>query len=258
MADIGAAQSYSAEHRFFRTLIFAMAAVLVGGFVLQLAMGRSSFNAPLVVHFHAVAFMGWVAIVLMQTHLATSGAIAQHRQLGRIAVAYSVLLLILGPLVTLAAVQTGRAPFFFQPQHFLIANPLGVLAFLGLLIAAVQLRKQTDWHARLQIGALAMLMGPGFGRILPMPFMTPYAFEIAELAALVFILVAMARDMKVHGRAHPAWFWTIGVMVGTLLLARALAFSPIGEAIYAAAIAGIPGANPDGLAYPPPPGPPPG
>jgi hypothetical protein len=247
----------AADTRFFRAFMTVMAVVLVSGFVVQLALGRSSFLAPPVVHVHAVFFMGWVAIVLTQFWLAGSGAIALHRQLGRVAMVYAVALLVLGPLVTLAAVQTGRVPFFFQPQHFLIANPLSLVPFLGLFAAAIVLRKRTDWHARLQIGAFLPLLGPGFGRLLPMPFLTPYAFEIAGLVALVVPTIGIARDIKVHGRAHPAWWWGIGALIAVSVLARVLAFSPVGDGLYDLATAHTPMAGTDGRAFPPPPGPPP-
>ena len=51
-----------------------MAAILVAGFSMQLAMGRSSFAAPFVVHLHGVVFFGWVTIFVMQTALATRGS----------------------------------------------------------------------------------------------------------------------------------------------------------------------------------------
>jgi hypothetical protein len=241
------------DRAFVRVALYAMAAILVSGFVVQLAMGRSSFAAPLVVHAHAVIFMGWVGISLVQVTLASAGAMALHRTLGWLAVAYSLGLLVMGPAVTLATVQTGRTPFFFQPQHFLIANSLGLLAFFGLFGAAIALRKRTDWHARLHIGAFMLLMGPGFGRLLPMPLLGAYAFDIAALAALPVALIGMARDRAVHGRVHPAWLWSVAVLAGTLLLARLIAFSPLGDAIYGAAVDGTGMAGVDGLAYPPPP-----
>jgi hypothetical protein len=178
---------------------------------------------------------------------------AAHRKLGYLAVAWSIGLLILGPLVTIATVQTARTPFFFQPQHFLVANPVSLIGFAGLFFAAIALRRRADWHARLHAGAFVMLMGPGFGRLLPMPLLPPYAFEIAGLTALIFPLIGIVRDWRVQGRPHPAWFWGIGVLLATTLLARVIGFSPVGEAIYAAVTAGGSMAGTDGLAFPPPP-----
>lgn len=242
------------DARYFRLFMTGMAIILVSGFIVHLLKGNSSFQAPIIVHLHGVAFMGWVAIVLTQFWLAGSGAIAQHRLLGRVAVVYCLALLVLGPLVTLAAVQTGRVPFVFQPQHFLMANTLSLAPFIGLFAAAIVLRKRTDWHARLHIGAFLPLLHPGIGRLLPMPLLTPYAYEIAAAVALIAPMIGIARDIKVHGRAHPAWWWSIGALVAALVLARLIAFSPVGEDLYQLATANTPMAGTDGLLFPPPPG----
>ncbi len=243
-----------ADARFVRTAITVMAVILVSGFIIQLAAGRSSFSAPIIVHAHAVTFMGWVGITLAQVWLAASGAIGAHRALGRLALVYALALLALGPWVTIAAVQTGRVPFFFQPQHFLFADPATIAAFFALLIAAVILRARTDWHARLQIAAFAAILGPGVGRILPMPLIGPYAFDIAASIPLVALLLGALRDLKAHGRIHPAWAWGAGAIVLALVLARLIAFSALGDAVYQAVTADSPLAAPDGRAFGPRPG----
>lgn len=252
-AEVLNVKAPASDLQFYRTCITAMAVVLVSGFVLNLAMGRSSFAAPLVIHAHAFAAMGFVGVAVIQAWLAAAGQLRLHRTLGLAGIAITLALSVSGILVTLSGVQTGRVPFFFQPQHFLIANPATVLAFLGLLGAAVMLRKRTDWHARLQIGAFVMLMGPGFGRLLPMPFLTPYAFEAASLVALAVPVIGMVRDRQVHGRAHPAWWVPVIVLVGLLVVSRLAAFSPAGEAVYAAVTQGTAMEGTDGTLFPPPP-----
>jgi hypothetical protein len=241
------------DAKFFRTFVTVMAAFLVGGFVVNLAMGRSSFAAPAVVHLHAVVFMGWAGIVLTQFWLAASGAIALHRTLGLLAVAWAGAMMVLGPWVTIAAAQMGRVPFFFQPQHFVLADIFALAGFAAVFGAAVMLRKRTDWHMRLQVCAFAMLTGPGFGRLLPMPFLTPYAFEAASVPGLLFMVFGMVRDRRVHGRAHPAWAWGIAAMIATLVLARVVGFSDVGAQFYAFITAGTAFEGADGLAFPPPP-----
>lgn len=258
MTDATIAAPVSDDRLFIRNLITAMAVVLVAGFVVQLATGRSSFNAPLIVHAHAVVFMGWVGVTLAQTWLGAAGNIEDHRKLARIAAVWVAALVVFGTWVTIATVQTGRTPFFFQPQVFLVANPLTLVGFLVLLAMALNRRRETDWHARLQLGAFAMLMGPGFGRLLPMPMMIPYGYEIAGLAALIFPLIGMARDRRVMGRPHPAWFWVIGALIAIIAAGPIIGLSPVGAALYDAAVAGTPLAGTSGLDYPPPPGPPPG
>ena len=241
--------------RFYFGLALAMASVLVAGFGLNFVMGRSTFAVPMVWHVHAVVFVSWVAIFLAQTWFATRGPIALHRRLGWVAAFWVPLMVVMGIAITVATIRRGTAPFFFQPQHFLIANPLGLLSFAGLTFAAVRLRRATDWHRRLQICAFATLMGPGFGRLLPSPLFMPYAFEVPVLAGLLFLVPPMIRDWRRNGRVHPAWYWGIGTVLAVLIVARIVVVSPVGAAIYAAVVAGSPGAALPGMAFGPlPPG----
>lgn len=245
------------DEGFFVRGAAAMALVIVAGFSVQLAMGRSSFSAPPLVHAHAIVFMGWVAIYLLQNVFAATGRVALHRRLGWIAAAWVVPMLVLGVAVTLALVRRGQVPFFFQPLQFLVFDPVSLLTFAGLTIAAILMRSRTDWHRRLHFCAMSILLGPGFGRLLPMPLLAPWAWEATLLVCLIFPLVGMWADKRRSGRVHPAWSWGVAAMIGSLLVTEAITYSPVGGAIYRAAVAGSPGAAVAPLAFPAPPGPPP-
>lgn len=239
---------------FFARMAIAMALIVVAGFSTQLLMGRSSFGAPLRVHVHAVLFMGWVAIFVLQSQLATRGPIALHRVLGWLAVGWIAAMLVAAMVVIVAMARGGTVPFFFLPQHFLLADPLTLLGFIALTGGAIALRRQTDWHTRLHMGGMAILTGPAFGRLLPMPLLTPWAFEAAGAASAMLIGFGMLRDRRRTGAIHRAWWIGLATLVGTLALARVLAFSPVGASIYQATVAGYPGAAVPGLEYGTPPG----
>ena len=108
------------DERFFIRSAIIMAAVVVTGFSMQLAMGRSTFASPVRVHVHAILFMGWVAIYLAQNVLVASGRIDLHRRLGWLAAVWMIPMVVSGFLVTAIMVQNGTVPFFFQPLQFLI------------------------------------------------------------------------------------------------------------------------------------------
>jgi hypothetical protein len=243
----------AAAESFFRTLAILMALVVVGGFSMQYLAGRSSFAARPLVHLHAVAFMGWVGLFVTQAWLATKGPIALHRRLGWIGAGWIAVLLVLGSWISIDVTQRGTAPFFFQPQNFLIANPLSAVVFAALAWTAIRMRKQTDWHMRLHICAMTAIIGPGFGRLLPMPFLIPYAFELAGLVGLIFPVAGMTRDYRKSGRVHPAWLWGITAVIAIIPISHIIANSALGDLIYAAVTAGHPGANVPGLEFPPPP-----
>lgn len=254
MASLAPAQPQSGNaDNFFRTLAILMALVIVAGFSMQYLAGRSSFAARPLVHLHGLAFMGWVGIFVTQAWLATHGPISLHRKLGWIGAGWIILLLVMGSWISIDVTQRGTAPFFFRPQHFLIANPLSLIVFAGLSWAAIRLRRQTDWHMRLHICAMAAIIGPGFGRLLPMPLLIPYAFEIAGIAGLLFPLAGMIRDKRKFGRVHPAWLWGILGILAVIPVSHLIGNSALGNAIYAAVTAGHPGAEVPGLEFAPPP-----
>ena len=254
MATIAPAQYHtSTADSFFRTLAISMALTVVAGFSLHYMMGRSTFTARPLVHLHGLAFMGWVGIFVTQAWLATHGPIALHRRLGWIGAGWIVLLIVLGIWISIDVAQRGIAPFFFRPQYFLIANPLGMFCFALLAWSAIRMRKQTDWHMRLHICAMAAIIGPAFGRLLPMPLMIPHSYDIAVLTGLVFPMAGMFRDWRRDGRVHPAWWRGVLAIILVVPLAHLIAYSGIGDAIYAAVTAGQPGANVPGREFAPPP-----
>ena len=229
------------EERFFLRSAILMAAIVAFGFSMHLAMGRSTFASPLRVHLHAVLFMGWVAIYLTQNVLVAVDRIDLHRRLGWIAAVWMVPMVVSGFLVTVARVQAGTAPFFFQPLQFLIFDPVTVLGFAGLTIAAVLLRRRTEWHRRLHFCGMALLLGPAFGRLLPLPLAQPWAWEVTFAVTLLFPLAGIWSDLRRSGRVHPAWTWGVGTMAAVFALTQAITYSPAGTAIYDAVTRGTPG-----------------
>ena len=241
------------DERFFLRASIVMTLLIFVGFSTQLAMGRSSFASPLLVHAHAIVFMGWVVLYLLQNIFVATGNMALHRRLGWLATGWMAAMLVLGCAVTVAMVRRGQVPFFFRPVNFLVFDPLSLFTFAGLTIAAIVMRRRTDWHRRLHFCGMTMLLGPAIGRLLPMPFLTPVAFEATFVVGLMFPLVGMWQDQRRTGRVHPAWTRGVGVLIGSLLLIELVSYSPVGMAVYRGVTAGSPGALVDPMAFPPPP-----
>ncbi|OQW42972.1 MAG: hypothetical protein A4S12_05715 [Proteobacteria bacterium SG_bin5] len=240
---------------FFLGAALVMTAVMVAGFGLNIVIGRSSFGKPLLVHAHAVVFFGWVFLYLAQNFFVASGRIALHRALGWIGAFWVVPMLILGTLTPLARVQAGTVAFFFAPLQFLVYTPATLAAFALLTYGAIALRRHSDWHRRLHFCGMALLTGPGLGRLLPLPLLIPYALEATFAVQLLFPLAGMIADGRRGGRIHPAWYWGMGMMVGSMVVIELITFSPLGLALYGWVTAGHLGASVPPLAFPPPPAP---
>ena len=100
---------------------------------------------------------------------------------------------------------------------------------------------------------MAILINPALGRLLPMPFLQPWAWEAAFAVALLFPIAGAVGDIRRSGRVHPAWTWGIAAILGSFVVSQAATYSPVGRAIYDAATAGSPGAAVPPLAFQPPP-----
>ncbi|MEG3597262.1 MAG: hypothetical protein VX357_03380, partial [Pseudomonadota bacterium] len=107
------------QTRFFLVMAVAMALVIIGGFTLQLAMGRSSFAVPAAYHLHAVVFMGWIGIYLAQHVTAARGQWRLHAGFGRIAYLWIALMLAFGSVLMVVVARRTGGPFFFHVSEFL-------------------------------------------------------------------------------------------------------------------------------------------
>ena len=234
--------SAGSEEKFFFRMACLMALVIVGGFALNLAMGRSSFAVPIVYHLHAFVFFGWVAIYLAQNWLAASANVALHRKLGRIAAFWVPPMLVLGLAVMVVTLRRTGGLFFFDQNEFLVSNLMGLACFGALVAAAIARRRQTDWHRRLMFCAMTILTGPGLGRLLPMPLLIPNAWRIMMATTLLFPLIGMIADLRRSGRIHPAWLWGAGALIAVQVVADLIAYSSLGIALTQWVVDGPPGA----------------
>lgn len=253
LARDAARRGASAEERFFMTSAVTMAVTIVAGFSLNVVMGRSTFASPLPVHLHALLFMGWVALYLVQNGLVASGNVAVHRRLGWVSAAWLPAMISSALYVIVSMLRRGAVPFFFTPIGFLTMDVMILASFVALVVTAIRLRRRTDWHRRLMFCGMAVFTANGLGRLLPMPLLIPYAAEAAVAASLVFPIWGMLSDRRRRGRIHPAWWCGVAVILGGQALGEVVAHTPMGLTLYHWVAAGSPAAAIAPTAYPAPP-----
>jgi hypothetical protein len=236
-------QRESENSLFFMVMAAIMSFVTVAGFIFSLAMGRSSFDAPWPYHVHGVIFMSWLGFYLVQHFTATSGNFALHARIGKAAYAFIPVMLAAGILVMVTVARRNGGPFFFNVSEFLISNSALLLCFGVLSWWALHVQRHEGWHRRLMLCAMAILTGPGLGRLMPAPLLIPYAWLIITAATWIFPLIGMIIDKRVRGNVHPAYFWGLGAYVVVFAVSMAIAYSPIGLAITDWFISGTPGAQ---------------
>jgi uncharacterized membrane protein len=253
MATIPAPRADAGEARFFFVMACIMAATNVAGFAANLAMGRSSFAMPPVVHFHAVMMLSWMALYVIQTALVAGNNLHLHRKLGKAALVVLAMVALSAVLVTINSMRTAGGPPFFDQNQFLFSNLLQLTGVVGMVCWAIALRANTGWHRRLMMCAFAMLTGPGIGRLLPMPLFIPYAWWIASIAVpLIWPLIGVLADKRRYGTVHPAWLAGMGTFLIIQIIADLLAYSAWGVGLTQTLIEGTPGAERGMAAFFPP------
>lgn len=244
---------FAPDARFFAITAIVMALINISAFSFFAAMGISSFHAPVAVHIHAILFMGWILLFVFQVLLGTTGSLALHRKLGWLALGWALAMVIVGTLSTIWSAQKAAVPFFFLPAQFVLMNPLSVILFAALLIGAVVKRRDREWHPRLIICAMAAIMGPSFGRLLPAPLLMYSMLTAVFIGMIAFPVAGIVRDKLRCGRVHPAWWLGVSSLLLLQLATETLGRSAIADAIYARAVVGTPGARVPGLVYQRPP-----
>lgn len=230
--------SYLQDQRFFTRLALALAALIVLGF-LQWAL--RGFVAPLktppLVHLHGVAMLCWLGTLALQSRLAETGKLNVHRMLGWASLGLVCAIVALGIFTARMALAMQRVPPIFTDAYFLALTHVEVAMFATLVAVAIVLRRHTQWHRRLMIGATVIFMEPALGRLLPMPMLGQTGGAWLEAALQVAFLGILARhDATVLGRIHPGTMIAISAVVASHGLIQWLAAMPA-VAVFAQAIA---------------------
>ncbi|MFT3726081.1 MAG: hypothetical protein QM773_21150 [Hyphomonadaceae bacterium] len=233
------------DERFFLIASAVMVALIVAGFLTLSLRGISNFAAPWPVHVHAVAFMAWVGFFMLQVTLATTGRIDLHKRLGWIGAGLMPLLLILGALILFRMMRNAAVPPFWTYAYFMVMNLTALVAFAVLTIAAIALRKNTQWHRRLMFCGMAALVITPFNRLTPDAVLAESMSLIPAIALLGFPLAGMAADRLRDRRIHPAWWWGLGALILSGVTTETLGRAPIAGEMAALITAGTPGAKID-------------
>ena len=85
------------------------------------------------------------------------------------------------------------------------------------------MRRRTDWHRRLHYCGTALLMGPAFGRLLPMPLLAPWAFEATFIAVMIFPIIGVIAERIQEDDARDRGDLPQGRCDGARQLARTVA-----------------------------------
>jgi hypothetical protein len=192
---------------------------------------KHGLDYPLIVHFHAVAFVGWLSLFTTQVALIRNGRPDLHRRLGMAGAVLAGAMLVLGPATALT-VDAARFVSKGETPEFLAVQFTDILAFAGLTGAGLLLRRTPAAHKRLMLLGLIYISDAGFARFLNGLVSAPLGHGFwGEMAGLylgsdLLMLGLGAYDLATRHRLHPAYIAGVTWMIALQLTARALLHSP--------------------------------
>ena len=220
-------RGFMADQGFFVRYAIVLALFILAGFAQFAMRGFSNvFTAPPIVHLHGGLMVGWLGIFVAQNMLVHRGELGIHRKLGWVSVALIPVIVVVGIAVAVEAIRLDRQPPFFTKPFLLALTTLGAVTFGGLVIWAVALRRQVQWHRRAMLGAMIVLSEPALGRLLPIPLMNGYGQWGTLVFQLIFVGVLGMHDRKVLGAIHPATKTIALVLIASHALFEGLAVWP--------------------------------
>jgi hypothetical protein len=169
---------------------------------------------------HGTVFSAWLALMVVQPMLIARRNIPVHRALGLFGVGVATLMVVLGNVAAVVAMNVGFRglgdPFVFYAVPFFTINAFAVTAWL-----AFRWRHHAETHKRLILLANVSLLGAAVARIPlgPVQAGAPLTFIFGPD---LIILAGMLYDWRSRGRVHRVWL--IG---GALVVASQVAMIAI-------------------------------
>lgn len=148
-------------------MIAAMCLFVFGGFGMHSFVPALQGNfppAPPIVHLHALVFISWMILLLVQSGLVSAGNVRLHRTLGTWGIAQGTATILVGLMMQIVASGRGFAAGRPPGSDGLY---LGLLAFLGfatMFTMAIRNRQRPDIHRRMILFAMLPVLPPGVNR----------------------------------------------------------------------------------------------
>jgi hypothetical protein len=235
-----------AESRYFYLyMALSFAAVVFIGFAptYWAPMVKGTFQAPPVFHLHGLIFFSWTLYFVFQTWLMASGQVQRHRSVGLIGISLATAMTFFGPLIAILSVRRDTiAGMGEAARNFMIVPLTDIGLFAMFVILAMVYLRRPEWHKRLMLLAMIVLMPAPVARWF-LTFLAPPGAPVVPpvsvatgpvVVATLLLIVAMVHDWRSRGRPHAVYVWGGGVFLAVMLLRIPVSTTPGWQAIAAA------------------------
>ena len=206
------------DRKFYTGMAIVMLFTALVGFSRTYFLGLISGHATTItgrvpnatVHLHALLFMSWLILFIVQTNLVATHRVKVHRKLGYFGVALAAAMIVVGGRTAVEAARLGAVPPGAKPWNF-IAIPFGdITTFAIFFLGAVLWRNDKDKHKRLMILASTCLMAAALVR---WPGVLALGALVSYGLTLVFPIAGAVYDRCSRGRVHRVYWWGLALLV---------------------------------------------
>jgi hypothetical protein len=206
------------DRKFYSGIAIVMLFTALVGFSRTYFLGLISGHARTItgripnatLHLHALLFMSWLVLFIVQTRLVATHRLKVHRKLGYFGVALAAAMIVVGVRTAVEGARLGSVPPGANPWNF-IAIPFGdITTFAIFFLGAVLWRNDKDKHKRLMILASTCLMAAALVR---WPGVLALGALVSYGLMLVFPIAGAVYDRWSRGRVHPVYWWGLALLV---------------------------------------------
>jgi hypothetical protein len=176
-----------------------------------------------VLNVHGIVFTSWIALFIAQTALIAANRRPWHRTLGAAGAALAVVMTVLGVMAAVDSLRRGAVPIpGIDPRSFFAIPMRDIVVFPLFVAAAVYWRRDAELHKRLMLLATITLLAAAIARCIMTTSLAklgpPAFYGLQDL----MIVAGMVYDRATRGRVHAAYWWGLGVTVGSQVLFLAI------------------------------------
>jgi hypothetical protein len=187
---------------------------------------------------HAIVYLGWFILFVVQANLVTSGNISTHKKLGYISLVLFVLMLISGISMLIGIMESYDSSWedwYLRSRTNLIWGVFHTLiCFVIFYLLGFFFRKQLHLHKRFMLLASLSMISASVTRVAFLPFIPIDGTLITLLSTYVLLLTPMIMDRVIFKSIHPVFKWSVPIYIITQIvcigilpnteIGRALAF----------------------------------
>lgn len=207
--------------QFSVVLLLISVATLIPSFIIPLVSTPQTLSTHVV--FHGCAFLGWYALMVLQSGLVSRGHTAVHRKLGYGSIVFATVLSVSGAVMLVSTMNSFRpdwtADYFQSRTSFVWAILHTLMFFSGSFILAIAFRKHRETHKRLMIMASLSMIAPSMTRLAYLPFVPIDGTAFTLLSTYLFLAVPYVIDRCTLESVHPVIKYGIPVYALTQILA---------------------------------------